>query len=348
LSITTKSSRINSSRVANCKIKPGLKGHAALLTLISDGQLHSGQDLATQLNISRAAIWKSIKHLESLGLQIEAVRGRGYRLTNQIEMISERVIKKSLSPIAMKCCKEIDVLFKTESTNSFLFNRLGSEQIHGHAVLAEYQSNGRGRRGNQWVSPLASGVCVSVAWHFDIAPSALGLLSLYMGVATARTLCALGITDVGLKWPNDVVIKDKKLGGILLELRGEASGPVDVIIGIGVNYDLPESAVSDIDQAVTDICRLAQERLSRNTIAATLISNVFEILHGLQSDTGTSFIEEWRQHDRYVGRKARLILPDKEIEGILKGVDNQGSLLMTVDGQLKSYTSGEVSLRIQQ
>lgn len=324
-----------------------MKGHAALLSIISDGQFHSGQDIAAHLDISRAAIWKSIKHLESLGLQIEAVRGRGYRLENQIELLSERKIKKELSPIAKRCCKELAVLFKTESTSSYLFNRLGSKKIHGDVVLAEYQTNGRGRRGNKWVSPLGSGVCASVAWHFDDAPNVLGLLSLYVGVATARALSTLGIDTLGLKWPNDIVINDKKLGGVLLELRGEASGPVDVIIGIGINYDLPELASADIDKAVTDICRLTEKRLSRNKIASTLLSNIFEILQDLQSGASSSLLDEWRQYDKSVGRRAKLLLPGKEIEGILKGVDNQGSLLMIVDGQLKSFTSGEVSLRIQ-
>ncbi len=325
-----------------------MKGPVALLSIISDGKFHSGQDIATQLNISRAAIWKSMKHLESLGLQIEAIRGRGYRLANQIELLSEKTIKKELSPKARQCCNELTVLFKTESTSSFLLNRLSSEKHHGTAVLAEYQSNGRGRRGKQWVSPLASSICISVAWHFDDAPHALGLLSLYMGVATARTLTALGLTDIGLKWPNDIVINDKKLGGILLELRGEAGGPVDVIVGVGVNYDLPEFALYDINQAVTDICSLTEKRLSRNKIASTLLSNIFEILQDLQSGTSSSLLDEWREYDQSFGRKAKLILPGKEIEGILKGVDNQGSLLMMVDGQLKSFTSGEVSLRVQQ
>ncbi|GJM04186.1 MAG: hypothetical protein DHS20C09_01770 [marine bacterium B5-7] len=238
-------------------------------------------------------------------------------------------------------------MFKTESTSSFLLNQLSSEKSHGNVVLAEYQSKGRGRRGNQWVSPLASGVCVSVAWHFDVAPNALGLLSLYMGVATVRALSALGLTKIGLKWPNDIVIQDKKLGGVLLDLRGEASGPVDVIIGIGVNYDLPDFALADIAKAVTDICSLTEKRLSRNMIAATLISNIFEVLQDLQSGASSSLLDEWRKYDQSVDRKAKLILPDREIEGILKGVDNQGSLLMIIDGQLKSFTSGEVSLRIQ-
>ncbi len=323
------------------------KGHAALLAIIADGNLHSGQALAARLNVSRAAIWKSIRRIQSLGLPIVAIRGTGYQTPHQIELYSAKKIKASLTAIANKCCTGIDVLFATKSTHSYLLKRLDSEQIHGNVVLAEYQSHGRGRRGNPWLSPLASGICVSVAWRFEVAPSTPGLLSLSIGVATARTLSALGIERVGLKWPNDIVVSDKKLGGILLELRGEASGPIDVIIGIGINYDLPETAIATIDQAVIDVCSLTKKRLSRNKIAAILLSNVFAVLQELQSGITSDLIDEWRRYDRYVGRKARLILPGMEIKGTLKGIDNQGSLLMDVDGQLTRYTTGEISLRLE-
>lgn len=324
------------------------KGYTKLLLMLADGNFHSGQELAAKLNVSRAAIWKSIKQIELLGLPVEAVRGKGYCLATPIELLSEDLIRASLSSLAKQCCNDIEVLFKTSSTNSILLNQLEAEQVHGNVVLAEYQSKGRGRRGKQWVSPLASGISVSVAWQFDVAPSALGLLSLYMGVATARTLLQLGLADVGLKWPNDVVVKDKKLGGILLELRGEASGPVDVIVGIGLNYNLPVDVISDIDQAVCDLCGLSEKPLSRNHIVATLLSNVFEVLHDVQSGVSTHLIDEWRRFDRYSGREARLIMSDKKIEGVLKGVDDQGQLLMLVDGVLKKYTAGEISLRLKQ
>ena len=321
-------------------------GHAILLSAISDGEVHSGQELATQLNISRAAIWKSIKQLESLGLKLEAVPGKGYCLNNKIELLSENIINKSLSPIAKENCQKLKVLFNTNSTNTYLYELLASEQIHGNIVLAEYQSNGRGRRGNKWFSPIASGICFSIGWRFDIAPNALGLLSLYIGVAIARTLSSIGLMGVGLKWPNDVLIMNEKLGGILLEVRGEASGPVDVIIGIGVNYDIPKTFYSHIDQAVTDICSHAENNLSRNKLAASLISNIFKVLENMNSETNIHLLDEWRQYDCYSGRKARLILPNEEIEGTVKGVDDHGALLMSVNGKTKSYTSGEISLRI--
>lgn len=324
------------------------KGPAALLSIISDGGVHSGQDLARQLNISRAAIWKSIKLLQSLGLQIQALQGKGYCLENKIELFSEETIAALLTTNAKSCCEEIKVLFKTESTNSYLLRLLDKENIHGKVLFAEHQSAGRGRRGNQWVSPLASGIYLSVAWRFEVSPAALGLLSLFMGVATARTLEQAGVKDIGLKWPNDIVIENKKIGGILLDLRGEAGGPVHVIIGIGINYDLPKSTIDNIDQPSTDICKLTEKRVSRNEIAANLLSNIFEILYGLKSDMSAELVDEWRKYDRYSGQQAKLILPDSEIEGVLKGVDAQGALLLDVNGELERYTSGEVSLRVQQ
>lgn len=323
------------------------KGHAYLLSVISNGDIHSGEELAAQLNVSRAAIWKSIQHLQSLGLYIEAIHGKGYRLVQAIELLSVKEIKKSLSPLAIECCRNIEILFKTESTNTYLFDQLVSEQIHGNAVLAEYQSHGRGRRGNKWLSPLASGLTLSVGWRFDIVPKALSLLSLYIGVAMARALQSVKITNVGLKWPNDVVVMNKKIGGILLEVRGEASGPVDVVIGLGLNYELAEDVKANIEQPVTDICSHTQQRLSRNSIVATLLSNIFEILKVLEMDKDSNLIEEWRSLDCYLERRAKLVLPNEEIEGVLKGVDNQGALLMSVAGEVKSYTSGEISLRVQ-
>ena len=103
-------------------------------------------------------------------------------------------------------------------------------------MLAEYQSEGRGRRNKKWFSPIGSGICLSVGWRFEVMPISLGLLSLYMGIATARTLNSIGLKNVGLKWPNDIIVMDRKIGGVLLDIRGESMGPLDVVIGVGINY----------------------------------------------------------------------------------------------------------------
>jgi BirA family transcriptional regulator, biotin operon repressor / biotin---[acetyl-CoA-carboxylase] ligase len=322
------------------------KGHAHLLSVISDGQFYSGEDLATKLGVSRAAIWKSIKLLETFGLKIEAIQGKGYRLSQSIELLSDKKIKKLLSSNVSHACNNIEVLFKTESTNSILFNQITNEEIHGNVVMAEYQTQGRGRRGNKWLAPLGSGITMSIGWRFDVVPNTLSLLSLYMGVAVARTLSSYNITGVGLKWPNDIVVMNKKIGGILLEVRGEASGPVHVVIGIGLNYNFAEEAKSQITQSITDVCSHTDDALSRNDLAATLISRVFEILEDMNQEQSLSLLDEWRSLDCYIEQPAKLLLPNEEVEGVLKGVDDQGALLMSVGGKIKSFNSGEVSLRV--
>lgn len=321
-------------------------GHVSLLSILSDGERHSGEILAHQLNISRTAIWKSIKQFESLGLEIEAERGKGYQLKRPIELLSAEKITQSLTPEIVQTCNKIDVLFKTDSTNAALFKRLGEQQIHGHAMFAEYQSHGRGRRDNQWLAPLGSGLMFSIGWRFNMAPQTLGLLSLFMGVAVARSLQSKGIKNVGLKWPNDIVVEGKKIGGILLELRGETNGPVDVVIGIGVNYELPEGIESQINRPITDICAHTNEKISRNEFAATFLINVFEILKKAEVSDCADLLAEWRELDYFIEQQATLILPNEEVEGILKGVDDQGLLLMSVSGNIKRFNAGEVSLRV--
>lgn len=323
------------------------KGSVYLLSILADGEFYSGEELARRMDVSRAAIWKSIKQLKSFGLIINAKRGKGYRLNNPVELLSENKIRKALSARCNKYFHSIDILFNTTSTNSYLFKRIDSDLIRGQVVLAEYQSQGKGRRGNKWLSPLASGIYLSIAWQLDKSPTVLGLLSLYIGVAIIRALKTLNINTVGLKWPNDILIDNKKLGGVLLEMRGESGGPVDVVIGVGLNYDLPEEMISSIDQPVTDICHHSQQRLSRNKIAASLISNIFEVLDSMQTETDLVLLNEWRQYDCCKNEYVRLILPGSKIQGRLEGVDDQGSLLICVNGKTQHFSSGEISLRVE-
>ena len=323
------------------------KRYIKLLEIISSGEVRSGEELATKLNVSRAAVWKSIRYLKTLGLKIKAIRGKGYCLDKKFEFLSPQDIRKMMSKRSKKSCQDIDIFFQIKSTNLHLLNRLSHNSIHGFTIFAEYQSEGRGRRNKKWISPIGSGVCFSIGWHFEVMPISLELLSLYMGVAVARSLDSIGIENVGLKWPNDIIVGERKIGGILLDIKGESTGPLNIVIGIGINYELPKHPPLNIDQPVTDICSTTGERFSRNMISAILLSNIFEILYDLELGKNLNLINEWRKYDCYLGRKAALILPNQKIIGVLKGVDDQGSLLMLVDGELSSYRSGEVSLRMQ-
>ena len=176
-----------------------------LITRLSDGHFHSGESLAKELKISRAAICKRIKSLARLGLDIYSVRGKGYRLSRPLELLDAEEIRTYLPGDSRNKLSELLVLSVVDSTNRFLFRSLENESIHARAILAEYQESGKGRRGNDWVSPYAAGICLSVGWQFDSPPASLNALSLATGVIVCRCLRQMGAKDTSLKWPNDIV-----------------------------------------------------------------------------------------------------------------------------------------------
>ncbi len=319
----------------------------ALLQQIKDGQFHSGEQLSAELSVSRTAVRKIIKQLQQLGLDIESRHGMGYRLQRPVELLDSDKIFAHLQKRARPLCNGIDVLFETDSTNQYLAARCAHESCSGHVVLAEHQSQGRGRRGNQWLSPLAGGISLSVAWRTDYTYASLGLLSLFVGVAVARALSKIGIHEVGLKWPNDILVHHQKIGGILIEMQGEANGPIAMVIGIGINHAIPTKIAQAIDQPVTDIVSHVQNTVSRNELAAILISELLLLLNGTTEDDHEALLEEWRRYDCYKDRMANLLLHDSEISGQVMGIDDDGCLLISVDGHVERYMSGELSVRLQ-
>ena len=319
----------------------------ALLNLIKDGEFHSGEQLSAQLHVSRTAVWKSINQLRQLGVDIESKHGLGYRLRQPLQLFDADIVHNKLNGQGARYCSDIEILFETESTNQYLSERAGHSSCSGKVVLAEYQSHGRGRRGNQWLSPLGSGICFSLAWRADNSYASLGLLSLFVGVVVARTLTQLGVKDVGLKWPNDILVNQQKLGGILVEMQGEANGPVDMIIGVGINYDIPVTLVNEVEQPITDITRNMTTTISRNEIAAALISQLLALLATTNEEQHATLLEEWRRLDCYKDRTANLLLPGSTVSGRIKGIDNDGCLLISVNGKVQRYMCGELSVRLQ-
>lgn len=319
----------------------------ALLAVIADGKYHSGARLADRLGITRAALCKMIKQLQNRQLPLVAVPGKGYRVTHDLELLSEDNIKKALPEKTSKLCRHLEILFDISSTNSYLFNRLTKADLHGHVVFAEMQSCGRGRRGNKWYSPLAGGLYMSVAWHFENSSAAAGPLALFMGVAVARSLQTLGLNDIGLKWPNDILLKDKKVGGVLLDLCGEVHGPTDVVIGVGINYTIHGEPPAWVDREITDIVSHANTHLSKNTVAAALLSQVLDVLDYIGTDNADGLMEAWRQFDHIKGKAVSLGYDNNNINGIAEGVDDGGRLLINVDGNIQRHAAGELRLRLQ-
>ena len=247
-----------------------------LLPLLADGEFRSGQDLAEALGVSRTAVWKQVNKLASeTGLVIDSVKGRGYRIPGGIELLDAEQVTAALQPLASRLLTSLVLLESVDSTNAEALRRAEAGDSSGLVCSAEQQTAGRGRRGRQWVSPFASNLYLSLLRKFDQGAAALEGLSLAVGVAVARALEAAGMPAVQLKWPNDILFDGAKLGGVLLEMIGDAAGPCKVVIGVGLNVVMPAEAARGIDQDWTDIRSVAgSAHPRRNALLAALLNEL--------------------------------------------------------------------------
>ena len=316
----------------------------ALLAILGDGQFHSGNELGAALGYTRSAIWKAVRQLQALGVDVFSVRGKGYRLANPLELLDRERIWASLEPSSRTLLHNLEVHFELDSTNRYLLLRPPVAIDRGAACLAEYQSAGRGRRGRNWISPLGANLYLSLGWGFASGAAQLSGLSLAVAIAVVRALDKIGVQGAGVKWPNDIYHQRRKLAGILLELRGEAEGPCYVVIGIGINHYLSPQAREQISQPCTDIASL-DKPVSRNQLAATLLDQLLVVMREYSSQGLAPFLSEWRQLDVFAGQEVCLQTAQETIAGIVQGIDAQGALLLDCAGQLRRFHSGDVSLR---
>lgn len=315
-----------------------------LLKILADGQFHSGEALGEQLGVSRAAIWKQLKKLEGLGLALHSVKGRGYRLADPLALLSTERLLAELQPEVVAQLRGVELSLSIPSTNGAAMAAL-SQDRHGWLYLAEQQTAGRGRRGRPWVSPFGRNLYFSLCWSFSGGAAALEGLSLVVGLAVRDGLADCGVTDLGLKWPNDVLRGPRKLAGILLEMSGDAAGQCQVVIGVGINVGMPEAAGQLIDQPWSDLQDLSPA-LDRNQILARVLNRLFPYLATFAQQGFGAFGDRWRQHDALAGRSVTLMTPRVQLAGICRGVDGQGALLLETAAGVEAFHGGEVSLRV--
>ena len=320
-----------------------------LLEILADGKFHSGQKLGSQLQVSRASIWQTIKKFSELGLEIHSVRGKGYRLTSPLDLLKQESIVSSLGHEASSFIEELEVLHTTESTNSYVLERIQNcpdyvKRGKYNAVLAEYQTAGKGRRGRTWVSPFGKNIYLSLACQMELENSGIDGISLVSGLAVGRALKSLGTEEVGIKWPNDIVLNNKKLAGILLELQGDVTGVCNLVVGVGINVQCTEEEMCSVNQPWTDLSA-AGEAADRNQLAGSLIGHLIAALEEFQQKGFTPFMEEWNLHDITLGQAVVISSSSRQWQGIAKGINNQGALLLDTGNGMESFSGGEVSLR---
>lgn len=324
-----------------------MSGRIELLRQLADGALHSGDELAARLTVSPAAVRKHLQQLEEWGIAVEALPGRGYRLETPVDLLDHAEIRARLPKDARARLRHLEVHEALDSTSDRLLAVDDLPAGRFDACLAEFQRAGRGRRGRHWIAPFASGLCLSIGWHYRDAPAALSALSLAAGVAVLRALARHGVAGLALKWPNDVVRDDRKLGGILIDLRGEAAGPAYVVVGVGINLRLPAAARARLAAEGVDAVDLAMLGTlpARNAVAATLIAELAAALGEFGARGLAAFAEEWRGADALAGRPVAVLHGGQTLEGRASGVDADGALLLEVDGVPRRIVSGEVSVR---
>jgi len=315
-----------------------------LLSILADGHFHSGTELGQLTGRTRSAVWKAINSLRSKNVEIYSVRGKGYSLTGPVELLDHDLICSQLSTVAKKYLHQLDVHFELDSTNAYLMDIARQEKTGGYICITELQRDGRGRRGRSWVSPFGGNLYLSLLWRFPFGAAQLSGLSLAIAVGLSQALREIGLDSIGVKWPNDIVLTDRKLAGILLEIAGEASGPCAVIIGIGVNVR-KNPGMEEIDQPWTDLESELGASVARNELVSRVINHLMAVLTQFEQEGLAPFLQAWKEMDIYRGKEIALHFPDKQVNGIARGVDETGALLIEKDNQIKSYQSGEVSLR---
>ncbi len=325
-----------------------METHLRLVRYLADGQYHSGEALASALGLSRAAIWKAVrKASERLGLAIESRLGKGYRLTAPLELLDAERLLGAMSSAGRGRISRLEIHDDIDSTNAQLLRAGQAGAPSGTLCLAERQTAGRGRRGRAWVSPFGANLYLSLLWRYPGGPGELGGLSLAAGAALARVLEGAGVADIGLKWPNDLLWRRRKLGGLLLEVAAEAQGPSLLVVGLGLNTQLRGDQVQGIDQPWVDLDEILGPRgYSRNQLAAHLAEALTATLEAYGREGLAPFLPLWDRYDRYRGEEVEIRLGDRLVRGIQAGITAQGTLRLEVAGETRIFHSGEVSLRL--
>jgi BirA family biotin operon repressor/biotin-[acetyl-CoA-carboxylase] ligase len=309
----------------------------AILSKLADGRFYSGEMLGAALGISRAAISKHIQGIQAWGVDIFRVQGKGYQLAQPMYLLNQDYIQQHVSvPVHLHPI--------INSTNQYLLERIGDVES-GTVCLAEYQSQGRGRRGRHWISPFGSNLYLSMYWCLDAGMAAAMGLSLVVGVAVVEALQQLGIEGVKVKWPNDLYYRDQKLAGILVEISGQAGDSAHLVIGMGMNLSM-SSDDRRIDQPWTSLSQVVGTReIDRNALAIALIRAWSNALHQYESEGMKHSVEQWNAMDNFLDRPVKLLMGKNVISGIERGIDQHGALLLETDQGIESFVGGEISLR---
>lgn len=321
-----------------------------LVAALADGRFHTGDALGERFGVTRAAIWKAVRKLPDLGLEVHSVRGKGYRLSEPLTLLDAAAIRASLAPAQCSRIRELEILPVVDSTNSHALRRSQSGSLELRAgqcyvCLAEQQTAGKGRRGRHWVSPFGHNLYLTLLREFASGASGLDGLSLVVGMALVNALQEWGFAELGLKWPNDVLWREQKLAGILIEISGDVSGTCQVVIGLGLNLRHNAAAMGTVTQPWTSLAELGFAQHERNRLFGSILGHQLGALDRFEASGFGAFAAQWNTLDVSAGRQVELHSAAGTQIGIGKGVDATGALLLQTETGITRFLGGEVSLR---
>lgn len=315
------------------------------LRRLADGRFHSGVDVAQALGRSRASLSEALKHASGLGVEVFSVRGKGYRLAHPIEFLDAAEASRALAETARRRIR-LEVVDEIDSTSTRLMARGVAGEVTGACLAAEWQNAGRGRRGRSWVCALGGSLTFSLLWRFERGAGHLGGLSLAAGAAVARGLAEAGVARVQVKWPNDVIVDFRKIAGILVETSGEMQGPTVAVIGVGVNYRLPEAVVDRIGQPVTDVVSCSASPVSRSVLLGRLLGHLTHALDEFEARGFEAIRPAWRSLHAYQGRRVRVLPPRQSpFDAEVVDVAPDGALIVSTASGPVRLSSADISLR---
>ena len=291
--------------------------------------------------MTRAGLAKRSSQLRDWGLQVEARLGRGYRLAQPLERLDEARLQDGVPHELM-----VTVAPLLDSTNRVLMDV--DPEADPQALLAEHQSAGRGRRGRTWRSPFGANLYLSMAWTYPLWPPQLPALSLAVGVVCARALHAAGVDGLRLKWPNDLWVEDRKLGGILIEQRGESRDLCRVVVGVGINVAMQGRQAQGIDQPWTTVDEVllaaGHPPASRNRLSIDLLNGLYDCLSRYAIKGFEPYRDDWTALDALRDRPVQ-VPGDERLRGVGRGIDAQGAFLIDTGEGRRALFSGDISLR---
>lgn len=305
----------------------------------------SGEDLCKHADLSRAAIWKHIENLREAGYEIEAVPHLGYKLIKAPDALISSEIRWKLN--AKVFGREVISYRKADSTNDIAYHLAEKGVKEGVIILAEEQSKGKGRHGRSWVSPPKGGIYMSCILRPQISPNEIPRITLLAAVSVAKAVREVASLEVSIKWPNDIMISNKKICGILTEMKAQQDCVDFVIVGIGVNVNtisrhLPKGSTSIKDE-------LARRGIKGQVSRVALVKNIlekFEECYNLLGRKGFSpIIEEWKNLSAMLGSRVKVTLHRESFEGLAHDIDPDGAIIVRLDsGVLKKVSSGDVMM----